>query len=378
MAGIYIHIPFCKQKCYYCDFYTHQNLKYVDEYLQALANEVVLRKDFFKNTDNQINTIYFGGGTPSVLNSGQVRFLLDVISDNFTIEKKTEITFEANPDDLSAGYLKKLKAVGVNRLSIGIQSFNDSYLKLMNRRHNGAEAQDAVKQAQDAGFDNISTDLIYGLPDSNITTLESDLQKMAKLKIQHISAYHLTYEQKTVFGNYLKKGKLREIPDEMSYKQYVYLCKFLSMHGFEHYEISNFALNGKQSVHNSNYWRNIPYLGLGVASHSFDKENRSWNPSNLKTYISALQNNKLVYETENLSVTDKYNDYLLTGIRTNWGISEEYILKEFGKDLHKHFSDNINSFLNAGFFDIKEKSLILKENKWFQADNIVSKLMYIE
>ncbi len=376
MPGIYIHIPFCKKKCFYCDFYTSQNLKNKNEFLQALHKEIKLRSVFFK-PDEKIKTIYFGGGTPSVLSPDEIQSISDSLYENFNISDDIEFTIEANPDDLNSDYIKKLSKTKVNRLSVGIQSFNDDYLKLMNRRHNAEQAETSIKISQDAGFSNISVDLIYGLPNSNLQFLEKELNKYISLDIQHISAYHLTYEQGTVFSHYLKTGKLHELPDDESYKQYLYLCDFLKSNNFEHYEISNFAKNNNISIHNSNYWKNVKYLGLGPSAHSYNKEQRFWNLSDINLYITNIMKGKTPIEYENLTIDDKFNDYLLTGLRTKWGVSLVVIKQHFGQKYYEHITNVTKKYIENAYLKTIENNLFLPEEKWFLSDKIISDLIYV-
>ena len=374
MAGIYIHIPYCKSKCYYCDFYSSQDISGIDKFISSLLIEIENKRNYLFE-DKNIKTLYFGGGTPSVLNAKQINKILDKIFSTFTVSSEAEITFELNPDDITLEYLKQIYAIGINRLSIGLQSFNNDMLKLMNRRHNSEQAINSVKTAKDIGYNNINVDLIYGLPNTNVEFLSKELQNLINLDIQHISAYHLTYEGKTVFNNYLKKGKLRELPDTESHKQFVYLTKFFEDNGFEQYEISNFAKNNLYSKHNSNYWFGVEYIGLGPSAHSYNKYTRQWNIANIKKYITKIENNTAPFEKEYLTVNDKYNEYLLTSLRTKWGVDLDYIKKEFGDTFLLYFLKSVDKYIKLNYVYKQKKNVYLHKYYWFLSDKIISELM---
>ena len=367
MAGIYIHIPFCKQRCHYCDFYSTTDTNQVDNYVEAMLKELRLRKNYI--SEKFIETIYFGGGTPSVLSSSQITKITDAISELFTISESPEITLEVNPDDITCEYVKNLKTTSVNRISMGIQSFNDDALKLMNRRHNADEAVKSVKLLQNSGFNNISIDLIYGLPNMSIKEWKTNIKNALNLNIQHISAYHLTYEEGTVFWRRLKKGELKEVPDNDSHNQYKVLTQELKKAGFEHYEISNFSLPELISKHNSSYWKNIEYLGLGTSAHSYNKKTRSWNKPDLKNYISKLNNDELFLDEETLSESDKYNEYIMTSLRTIWGVDLNYLKNEFGIFRHKNFISKASKLVPK--MDINKNSVNIKEEFLIVSDSII-------
>ena len=376
MSGIYIHIPFCKTKCYYCDFHTSASYKYKDDYIEAIIKEIDLQKDFI--SDKNVETIYFGGGTPSTVETDDIKKIIDKIYNCFSVSKNPEITLEANPDDLTEKYLEQLINIGINRLSIGIQSFSDEYLKLMNRRHNAKTAIEAVKNAQKIGFDNISLDLIYGLPKSNLDFLKQEADNILKLNPQHISAYHLTIEDKTVFKKYVEKHKMREITDTNSEKQYLYLSKFFENNGFEHYEISNFAKKGFISKHNSSYWADIQYLGLGSSAHSYNRNERMWNIANVKKFIESVNSKKTYYEKETLSKKDKFNEYLLTGLRTVKGVDLSFIDANLGKSYTKALIENVNKINTDNVIILKDKMLFLSKIGWFTSDKIILDLFLNE
>jgi len=376
MSGIYIHIPFCKTKCYYCDFHTSANYKYKDDYIDAIIKEINLQKDFI--SDKNIETIYFGGGTPSTVSTADISKIITKIKDVFSVIKNPEITLEANPDDLSKQYLDDLINIGINRLSIGIQSFSNKYLKLMNRRHNAETAIEVVKNAQKIGFDNISLDLIYGLPESNLDFLKQEVNAILELNPQHISAYHLTIEDKTVFKKYIEKRKIHEITDINSEKQYLYLNNFFENNGFEHYEISNFAKKGFISKHNSNYWANIQYLGIGSSAHSYNGNERMWNIANVKKYIESIELKQTHYEKEKLSEEDKFNEYLLTGLRTSKGVDIKFVSKQFGNKYTKLLLANVNKLNLTGIIILKKNVLFLSKIGWFTSDKIILELFLNE
>lgn len=372
MAGIYLHIPFCRKVCGYCDFFKNANLGQKQALLAAIKKEIFIQKNYLNEA---VETVYFGGGTPSVLTIQEVAGLLESINDHFHLATDTEITFEANPDDLTTNYLKDLKQLGINRLSIGIQSFDDEVLRFMNRRHTAQEAINCVKQAKAVGFDNLSLDIIYGIPDTDSNYLQYNLQKICDLAPVHISAYHLTIEQGTPFAHLKQKGKLHEIPDSDSESQYTFLVAFLDKKGYEQYEISNFCRDGQISRHNTNYWMQKPYLGLGPSAHSYNKKCRQWNIANIKTYISAVETSKLPYEEEELSIKDKFNDYVMVRLRTKWGIDLSYIEKVFGysyvQNIEKLVAANPNEFQrNASFITLKPEAFL-------RSDYLIAKFFVI-
>lgn len=375
MSGIYIHIPFCTKKCYYCDFFMSLSLKYKDEYLSALKTELKLRKKYLKN--QPVETIYLGGGTPSLLNEKELNELFELISRKLDISENPEITLEANPDDLSVQYLQELKDTPVNRLSIGIQSFFDDDLKMMNRRHSAKQSIFAVKNAQNAGFENISGDLIYGLPGMTRKKWEKNLQEFFKLKIPHLSAYHLTYEPNTVFYKKRKTGKLKEISEEESLSQFEILKKRIKENQFIHYETSNFAISGYFSKHNTGYWQQKSYLGIGASAHSYDGNSRQFNIKNLIEYIKRVGENSYFFEKEILSDVDKYNDYIITTLRTMWGSNISYISENIGGKYSEFLLKKAKKHEKKGNLFIKENTLFLSEKGKFTEDYILEDLFYI-
>lgn len=376
MAGIYIHIPFCKQRCYYCDFYTTTLLKNKPAFIDALKKELSLRH--FDYSGETTETVYFGGGTPSLLTVEEITSLLDEINKYFAVDSTAEITLEANPDDLNKEYLSQLRTIGINRLSIGVQSFHDADLKTMNRRHTAQQAVDCVKTAQDSGFNNISIDLIYGLPNSSPDLWLQNLENTRLLGVQHLSAYHLTYESGTVFDNWIKNKKITPIAEEDSLWQFQTLMKWASENSFEQYEISNFALPGYYSRHNTSYWQQKKYLGLGPSAHSYSMDNRCWNISDVSKYISSLAANKLPLDCEKLTINDRFNDFIITTLRTAWGTSLGEIKKQFGERYVNHLLDKAIPFIKNNQLTEKNESLVLTPEGVFISDYIFTELIITE
>lgn len=342
------------------------------DFLDALIKEIELEKDYLAG--ESIQTIYFGGGTPSVLNAEEVDAIIQQISLYHEISSSAEITLECNPDDLNPEYIRQLAASKINRLSIGIQSFDDRQLKAMNRRHSAEQALAVVKGCQLAGFDNISIDLIYGLPGMSLKVWQQNIQKALDLKVQHISAYHLTYEKGTVFSHQLKKGNLRECDEESSNQQFDKLLDMTGSAGFEHYEISNFALPGLHSQHNSNYWKQVKYLGLGPAAHSFNQTSRHWNVSHNNKYTDGIMAGKPNREIETIDKTTRYNEYLMTSLRTMWGVDLEYLMQEFGGPQTTLFEKSFRKYIDQGKA-IKEGHFCkLTRDGFFISDKIISDL----
>ncbi len=375
MAGIYIHIPFCRQKCYYCDFYKTVNTSLTEKYISALRKEIVNRTGYLAG--EKVETLYFGGGTPSVLKQQELQQILDFLYRRFEILPDAEITFESNPDDLVPEYLEMLFKSGINRLSIGIQSFQNEHLKQMNRRHNVQQAIQAVENAAKNGFKNISLDLIYGLPNLTSGQWNEALEQIFTLPFQHLSAYHLTYHQGTPFYTWLKKGTLKEISETESVEQFNMLIDFAGKQGFEQYEISNFAKNEMYSKHNSSYWTGKKYLGLGPSAHSFNGNSRQWNIAHIESYINAVENGNVYFEEEILSENEKFNEFVLTRLRTKWGISLSQILQDFGIQKAEFLAEELKKYKKTG--DIKEQNNCFSFTRkgMFISDDILSNLMII-
>jgi oxygen-independent coproporphyrinogen-3 oxidase len=352
LSGIYIHIPFCKQACHYCNFHFSTSLKYKDDMVDAICNEIELRKDYL--TEKNLTSIYFGGGTPSLLSEENIDKIFSSLDKHFTWSMDAEISLEANPDDLSAEKLKIFNNSAINRLSIGIQSFDQADLEYMNRAHNASEAEYCIKNAQDIGLTNISADLIYGSPTTSNETWNENIDKMVAFEIPHISAYALTVEQGTALHHFINTGKVKPVDESVAADQFNILMDRLSTANFDHYEISNFALKGHYAVHNSNYWLGVPYLGLGPAAHSFDGENtRSWNLAHNPNYISSIKENKLPIEHEKLSVEDTYNEFVLIRLRTIWGINVKDLSNKFPQQ-KDHFLRNVQPYLDSCHIKLKE------------------------
>ena len=368
MASIYIHIPYCKQACHYCNFYFSTKLKTKSQFLNALRNEIILKQ---KDINDRINSIYIGGGTPSVLSFLELEKIITFIKNNFNINNDVEITIEINPDDIKNGQLDDYKKIGFNRLSIGVQSFNDKDLKLMNRRHNASQAilllEDVSKK-----FKNFSIDLIYGIPGSNFDIWKKNVQTALSFNPSHISAYALTIEEKTVFFNWIKNKKLNKLNEKIIYDQFEYLIEKLEKSGFEHYEISNFAKNKKYSVCNKSYWNGDKYFGFGPSAHSFDGKLRSWNKASIHQYITSINEGKLSYKSEKLTKIDRYNEHIMFGLRTNKGISKKNILDNFGLDFFKEFIGKVNKHLNLN--NLFEDGDFIKSSRksLFIIDGIIS------
>jgi len=318
MAGIYLHIPFCKQACHYCDFHFSTSLQYKQELLQALVKEIELQKDYFVN--ETIETIYFGGGTPSILESDEIQLLIDTITRLHTVSSSAEITLEANPDDLHKAKLQALRQTPVNRFSIGIQSFFDEDLAWMNRVHRAGEAEASVKRAQDTGFENLTVDLIYGYPLLTDQKWKHNLDKVFALNVPHVSTYSMTVEPDTALASFINKKKQPAMNEQQSAEQFNLLMGAMELHGFEHYEISNFCKPGHYSRHNSNYWKGVKYLGIGPSAHSYNGETRQWNVANNAKYIQSIEQGKIPAEKEFLIEANRLNEYIMTSLRTMWGL----------------------------------------------------------
>jgi len=345
-------------------------------YVTAVKEEMWLRRDYLE--DKKIGTIYFGGGTPSLLSFDEIDELIGAVSSIFSIQSQAEITLEANPDDLSPEFLQSIKRSGINRLSIGIQSFSDFDLLLMGRRHNSFQAINAVREAQRAGFHNISVDLIYGIPGMTFQQWQFNLKTVFNLDIQHLSAYHLTYHENTSFYNKLQKGIIHEVEEEESLIQFEELIKIAEENHFIHYEISNFAPDGFYSKHNSSYWTQTEYLGLGPSAHSYNHKTRYWNVSNVDKYIESINQGNISGEYEVLSLNDRFNDYIITGLRTIWGIDPDFILNEFGKDFYHHVETMTEKFISTGKVKRENDRVMITKKGIFVSDQIISDYLYLK
>jgi oxygen-independent coproporphyrinogen III oxidase len=375
MAGIYIHIPFCKRICHYCDFYRIVADSSLPAFFDSLMTELELRKAYL--TGEKIDTIYFGGGTPSILQTDQLSKILTDIRKMHDLSDDCEITLEANPDDLSKAYLKNLKnSTGINRLSIGIQSFADSDLTLMNRRHNRKQAIECVYWAQEAGFNNISIDLIYGLPGMSDELWMRNLENAFELNIQHLSAYHLSIEPKTQFARMIDKGLIKQVPEDESFSQYKILTQMSNQQGFVHYEISNLAREGYYSRHNMNYWLQRKYLGLGPSAHSYNIESRQWNIYSVSKYIDAINTGKNFFETEYLDSTTRFNEYVMVSLRTMWGVSIDNISHDFGEEYASIFRRKALKYQASGYMKCDKNCYSLTPEGWFISDTIITDLLH--
>ena len=386
MSGIYIHIPFCKQACHYCDFHFSTSLKKKDELINALVKELMLRKDEFKN--QTVKTIYFGGGTPSLLTIDELRFLIDEVYKNYDVADNPEITLEANPDDLilnelspraqsrgltSSSIFEDYLNVGINRLSIGIQSFFEADLKLMNRAHNAKEAKQCLEEAT-KHFQNISVDLIYGIPGLSNERWIENIETVLSYNIPHISSYALTVEPKTALETFIKKGVIKNVDDDLAQEQFHILIEKLEAAGFVHYELSNFGKPEYFSKNNSAYWLGKPYLGIGPSAHSFNGNERGWNVGNNSKYIKSLEQNIVPIETETLSITDKYNEYVMTGLRTVWGVSLEKVEQDFGQQYKNYLLEHSQKHINEHLLYLDNNKLLVTKKGKFLSDGIASDL----
>ena len=382
MSGIYIHIPFCKQACHYCDFHFSTSLKKKDEMVQALAKEIELRSKSTSNSqlptphNEVIETIYFGGGTPSILEISDLKFLIDEVYRNYKVVSTPEITVEANPDDLSIETISQLANSPVNRLSIGIQSFFEDDLKLMNRAHNMEEAKKCLEIATQY-FNNISIDLIYGIPNMSNEKWLQNIETALSFNVPHISSYALTVEPKTALHSFIQKGIIPQPDDEVAAAHFQILVDKLSENDFIHYELSNFGKENYFSKNNSSYWLGKKYIGIGPSAHSYDGKNRGWNVSNNALYIKSIQENKLPIEIETLTKTDRYNEYIMTGLRTIWGVSLDRIEEEFGKTYLDYLNQQAAKFIEDHLLFVDENILRTTKNGKFLCDGIASDLFLL-
>lgn len=373
MAGIYLHIPFCKQACTYCNFHFSTSLKLKEQVLAAMMRELELRRDYLAGSP--VETIYFGGGTPSLLTADEINRITDHIYSLYTVDDLKEFTLEANPDDLSTAYIKSLRHTPVNRFSIGVQSFRDEDLAYMHRAHNAQEADYAIKAAQDAGFTNLTIDLIYGTPGLSDAAWKDNLAKTSSLGVQHFSAYALTVEEGTALQHAIARKKTTPVDPGQAAAQFEILMYEAQTMGFEHYEISNFALPGHYAVHNTNYWMGVPYLGIGPSAHSFNGQRRSWNVANNALYsTNILQQGKLTDEEEILTKEQQLNEYIMTSLRTMWGTDLALVEQRFGRDYRNLLEKNSMAFLEKGQMKIKDGKLLLTPAGKLFADGIAGDL----
>ncbi|MBO0324317.1 radical SAM family heme chaperone HemW [Muricauda sp. CAU 1633] len=374
MSGVYIHVPFCKQACHYCDFHFSTQLGKKETMVDALVKEMELRKDELPN--ELVETIYFGGGTPSVLSNEEIERLIQTVYDHYNVIDMPEITLEANPDDLSSNRIVQLSNSLINRLSIGIQSFFEEDLQLMNRAHNAEEAENCIREAT-KHFDNISIDLIYGIPGMSNDRWKTNIQKTVDFGLPHISSYALTVEPKTALKKFIEKGIVPDVDDEQAQEQFYILVDLLEANGFINYEISNFGKPGFFSRNNTSYWLGKTYLGIGPSAHSFDGQNRSWNIRNNVKYIKSIGAGELPNETETLTQTDRYNEYVMTGLRTIWGVSLERITADFGPKYVEYLTQQSHKFLEQGLLVLENDTLLTTKKGKFLADGIASDLFFL-
>lgn len=376
MAGIYLHIPFCKTRCIYCDFYSTTRSELADQYIDALCEELTQRTDYLQGEPGR--TVYFGGGTPSQLSEKHFRKVFHTIEHTYGLEQAAEITLEANPDDLTEDYINMLSTLPFNRISMGIQTFHEDTLRLLHRRHTAKQAIRAVESCRKAGFQNISIDLIYGLPDENDLRWEQDLQQAIQLQVEHISAYHLTYEEGTPLYAMLHQCRVQEVDEESSLRFFTILMNKLKAAGYEHYEISNFCKPGFHSRHNTSYWQGIPYLGCGPSAHSFNGTSRQWNVASLTNYLEGISKGNRIYEIEQLDCTTRYNEYVLTALRTSQGIYLPLLQQTFGTEISQYCLQTATRFLQNGQLEIQQNHLRLTRTGIFISDGIMSELMLIK
>lgn len=373
MSGIYLHIPFCKQACHYCDFHFSTSLKKKTQMVEALCSELVLRKNELQDA---IETIYFGGGTPSLLTQEELALIFKTIYENFQVIKNPEITLEANPDDLTKEKIEQLSESRINRLSIGIQSFFEKDLKLMNRAHNAKEAEECLLWATQR-FKNISLDLIYGIPGMSNERWKQNIEKALSFNVPHISCYALTVEPKTALDTFIKKGLVPHIDEELAEQHFHTLINKLTQHKFVHYELSNFGKQDYFSKNNTAYWQGKKYLGIGPSAHSFNGKTRSWNVRNNNLYIKAIEKNELPGETEILTKADRYNEYVMTGLRTIWGVSLEQVEKQFGTISKNYLLKQAKKHLEEDLVYLKENTLFISKKGKFLCDGIAADLFLL-
>lgn len=376
MAGIYIHIPFCKRRCIYCDFFSTTQSEKKADYVHALVRELEIRKDYLDN--EEIETIYLGGGTPSQLSQEELEEIFAYIYKVYKVTPDAEITLEANPDDLTPEYVSMLRGLPINRISMGIQTFQEETLKLLHRRHTAQQAIEAFKRCREAGFQNISIDLMYGLPGETLDTWEQDLQQAIDLHPEHISAYHLIYEEGTTLWNLREQNKVEEAEEELSLTLFKTLIERLTKAGYQHYEISNFCLPDLHSRHNSSYWTGKKYLGCGPSAHSFDGTSRQWNVSSLDKYLEGIRTGQLDFEIEDLDLYTRYNDFVITSIRTCWGMPLSQLRTNYGETLYNYCLRMAKPHIQQGVLEIKEDTLKLTSEGIFISDGIMSDLLWIE
>lgn len=374
MAGIYIHVPFCRKACHYCNFHFSTSLKHKGSLVASLLREIELTKGYLG--EHHLSSIYFGGGTPSLLSHTELSSIFSKLREHYTWDEHTEITLEANPEDLNQDYCQILREVGVNRLSIGIQSFDQSDLTFMNRAHNAEQSVLALQNASNAGFDNYSIDLMFGLVDSTLQSWEENIRMALSFTPKHLSCYNLTIEEQTAFAKWQKESKIETPLEEVQFEQFMLADTLLTNAGYQHYEISNYATPDYLAVHNTNYWRRAEYLGIGPAAHSYNGTSRRGNISNNAAYINSLSNDQLNYRLENLSEKDQYNETVMLGLRTQWGITGDTIHK-FSPHIIEHFRVTTKELIEAGLLYTEGTSVRLPLDKWYSSDDISAQLFIV-
>ena len=376
MSALYLHIPFCKTRCIYCDFYSTTRDDLRGRYVAALCQELRQRADYLQG--EPVRTIYFGGGTPSQLTEADFRAIFDTIGQVFGLQQAEEITLEVNPDDITPDYAAMLSTLPFNRVSMGIQTFHDDTLRLLNRRHTARQAVEAVDRLRRAGFRNISIDLIYGLPGETEERWTADLRRAIELNVEHISAYHLTYEEGTRLHQLLQQRQVAEVSEDASLRFFSLLMDTLQAAGYEHYEISNFARPGCHSHHNSSYWEGIPYLGCGPSAHSYNRTARAWNEPSLLRYIEGVEKGCRPFETETLDLATRYNEYVMTSLRTRRGMSPDEIADRFDADYRRYCERLLRPFLTDGKIEKRDDRYCLTRRGIFVSDSIISELMRVD
>lgn len=376
MAGIYLHIPFCKRRCIYCDFYSTTQSEKKNAYVAALCRELDQRKDYLQG--ERIETIYLGGGTPSQLEDKDFEQIFQTLHRLYDISPEAEITIEANPDDLTDEYVNMLRTFPFNRLSMGIQTFQENILRLLHRRHTAQQAVETFERCRKAGFTNISIDLMYGLPGETLQTWEADLRQAVSMKPEHISAYHLIYEEGTVLWKLREQHRVEEADEDLSVSLFTQLIHKLKDYGYQHYEISNFCLPGMYSRHNSSYWTGKKYLGCGPSAHSYNGISRQWNVSSLDHYIEQVNNGETYFEVEELDLYTRYNDFVITTIRTMWGMQLDVLKEQFGTKLYNYCLRMAQPHLSQGTLELSNGVLKLTEKGVFISDGIMSDMLWVD
>ena len=370
--GIYIHIPFCKSKCAYCNFFSLASESKIQDYVEALKKEIIARKTYLGN--EIVKTIYFGGGTPSLLSVKNIEDIINLLNKNYEIVSSPETTLEINPDTIDREKMSALKQLGINRMSVGIQSFHDDDLKYLGRRHDSRHAMQVLDDLKQTGFEEITLDLIYGMPTLTEEKWNKNLDIFFSTGFSHLSAYALTIEPKTILGQRIEKGDLQNISEDDAIRHYNILVERTKENSFEHYEISNFAKEGCRSQHNSIYWKDVKYLGLGASAHSYDGNSRQWNISNLTKYIQLVGNSNDYFEKEILTKEDKFNEYVMTSLRTSWGCDIRKMETDYGERYAVHFLKNVKKHLDSGIMLIKNNNYILTDEGMLFADGIAADL----